>query len=197
VLVPPTSKETPEILYSSREYHSMNIQFSSGDRELSKLRFGQMVELVQDMQNGWVRVKANNEIGLVPSLCLVKQEPFLLQKLLDEKILRRPEFEVIVVGIQNSGKTTLVDLLTVCIILKCFLKDRSLIFSQDGEFKENTMPTVGFLVKKVTKDNITTTIWDMAGQTRFRAMWERYCKDCHCIMLVVFFSLFLISSVLL
>ena len=62
------------------------------------------------------------------------------------------------VGLQNSGKTTLVNVLTT------------------GEFTEDMIPTVGFNMRKVQKGRVNLKIWDIGGQPRFRSMWERDCR---------------------
>jgi len=74
------------------------------------------------------------------------------------------------------------------------------------------IPTVGFNMRKVTKGNVAikarlpshcciqcltpryqsantclllTQLWDLGGQTRFRSMWERYCRGVNAIVFVV------------
>ncbi|XP_052195653.1 ADP-ribosylation factor-like protein 8c isoform X3 [Diospyros lotus] len=47
------------------------------------------------------------------------------------------------------------------------------------------IPTVGFEVRKVTKGNVTIKIWDLGGQSRFRGIWERYCRGVSAILYVV------------
>ncbi|KAI5481823.1 alpha/beta-hydrolase [Pseudohyphozyma bogoriensis] len=98
--------------------------------------------------------------------------------------------EIAIIGLQNSGKTSLVNVLTV------------------GEFSEDMVPTVGFNLKKVTKGNVTIKLWgtmirscpasssstgtltlifisDIGGQPRFRSMWERYCRGVGAILFIV------------
>lgn len=70
-------------------------------------------------------------------------------------------------GLQNAGKTSLVNVLTT------------------GSFAEDMMPTVGFNMRKVTRGGITIKLWDLGGQTRFRSMWERYCRGVQAIVFVV------------
>ncbi|PVV01357.1 hypothetical protein BB560_004222 [Smittium megazygosporum] len=72
--------------------------------------------------------------------------------------------ELTLVGLQNSGKTTLVN---------------------SGVFSEDMIPTVGFNMRKVTKGNVTLKLWDIGGQPRFRSMWERYCRGVDAIIFVV------------
>ena len=35
-------------------------------------------------------------------------------------------------------------------------------------------PTVGFQVQEFAKNNLNFTIFDMSGQSRYRALWEHY-----------------------
>nr|CAG8491524.1 15214_t:CDS:2 [Entrophospora candida] len=77
------------------------------------------------------------------------------------------ELELTLVGLQNSGKTTLVNVIAA------------------GRFSEDMIPTVGFNMRKVTKGNVTMKLWDIGGQPRFRSMWERYCRGVNAIVFVV------------
>jgi len=79
----------------------------------------------------------------------------------------KQEMELTLVGLQNSGKTTLVNVIA------------------SGQFSEDMIPTVGFNMKKVTKGNVTIKLWDIGGQARFRSMWERYCRGVNAIVFVV------------
>eukprot|EP01120_Amphizonella_sp_Union-15-10_P008306 TRINITY_DN296_c0_g1_i1.p1 TRINITY_DN296_c0_g1~~TRINITY_DN296_c0_g1_i1.p1 ORF type:complete len:189 (-),score=40.82 TRINITY_DN296_c0_g1_i1:133-699(-) len=79
----------------------------------------------------------------------------------------KQEIELTMVGLQNSGKTTLVNVIA------------------SGHFSEDMIPTVGFNMKKVTKGNATIKLWDIGGQPRFRGMWERYCRGVNAIVFVV------------
>jgi len=75
--------------------------------------------------------------------------------------------ELTLVGLQNSGKTTLVNVIA------------------NGAFSDDQIPTVGFNMKKVQKGNVTIKLWDIGGQPRFRSMWERYCRGVNAIVFVV------------
>jgi len=39
-------------------------------------------------------------------------------------------------------------------------------------------------MRKVSKGNVQIKIWDIGGQPRFRAMWERYCRGVTAIVYV-------------
>ncbi|VFQ88124.1 unnamed protein product [Cuscuta campestris] len=77
------------------------------------------------------------------------------------------EMELSLVGLQNAGKTSLVNSIS------------------NGGYSEDMIPTVGFNMRKVTKGNVTIKLWDLGGQRRFRTMWERYCRGVSAIIYVV------------
>lgn len=79
----------------------------------------------------------------------------------------KEEMELTLVGLQNSGKTTFVNVIA------------------SGQFNEDMIPTVGFNMRKVTKGNVTIKLWDIGGQPRFRSMWERYCRGVTAIVYMV------------
>eukprot|EP00903_Cladosiphon_okamuranus_P017669 g16270.t1 len=80
----------------------------------------------------------------------------------------RGNMRILVVGLDNSGKSTLIE----------HIKPN----------KANTFeatPTVGFQVQEFAKNNLNFTIFDMSGQSRYRALWEHYFCDVHAIIFVV------------
>ncbi|KAG5534345.1 hypothetical protein RHGRI_022465 [Rhododendron griersonianum] len=79
----------------------------------------------------------------------------------------KQEMELSLVGLQNAGKTSLVNGIAT------------------GGYSEDRIPTVGFNMRKVTKGNVTIKLWDLGGQRRFRGMWERYCRGVSAIVYVV------------
>ncbi|KAK6747286.1 hypothetical protein RB195_000475 [Necator americanus] len=79
----------------------------------------------------------------------------------------KEEMELTLVGLQNSGKTTFVNVIA------------------SGQFTEDMIPTVGFNMRKITKGNVTIKLWDIGGQPRFRSMWERYCRGVNAIVFMV------------
>ncbi|KAH9936354.1 P-loop containing nucleoside triphosphate hydrolase protein [Fomitopsis serialis] len=75
--------------------------------------------------------------------------------------------EISVVGLQASGKTSFVNVIG------------------SGQWSEEVVPTVAFNFRKVRRGNITLKIWDVAGQPRYRSIWERYCNGVDAIIFVV------------
>ncbi|TPX43224.1 hypothetical protein SeMB42_g04813 [Synchytrium endobioticum] len=92
-----------------------------------------------------------------------------IQALLDwlRSLFFKQEMELTLVGLQNSGKTTLVNVIAA------------------GSYQEDMIPTVGFNMRKVTKGAVVMKLWDLGGQARFRSMWERYCRGVNAIVFVV------------
>lgn len=83
------------------------------------------------------------------------------------RLFFKQEMELSLVGLQNAGKTSLVNVIAT------------------GGYSEDMIPTVGFNMRKVTKGNVTIKLWDLGGQRRFRSMWERYCRGVSAILYVV------------
>ena len=75
--------------------------------------------------------------------------------------------EVTVVGLNSSGKTTLVK-----------------VISNDA-VPQDMIPTVGFNMQKAQRGSVTIKFWDLGGQPRFRTLWERYCTGVNAIVFVV------------
>ncbi|KZT12120.1 P-loop containing nucleoside triphosphate hydrolase protein [Laetiporus sulphureus 93-53] len=75
--------------------------------------------------------------------------------------------EIAVVGLQASGKTSFVNVIG------------------SGQWSEEVVPTIAFNFRKVRKGNVTLKIWDVAGQPRYRSIWERYCNGVDAIVFVV------------
>ncbi|MCP9266045.1 ADP-ribosylation factor-like protein 8B [Dirofilaria immitis] len=131
----------------------------------------------------------------------------MINRVLDwiRSLFWKEEMELTLVGLQNSGKTTFVNVIA------------------SGQFTEDMIPTVGFNMRKITKGNVTIKIaqygiigtgilkaenfenskksgstitqsghykicyflWDIGGQPRFRSMWERYCRGVNAIIFMV------------
>ncbi|KDO23717.1 hypothetical protein SPRG_10495 [Saprolegnia parasitica CBS 223.65] len=82
--------------------------------------------------------------------------------------MKKAVVRILVVGLDNSGKTTLVN----------HLKPRK---SQATE----VVPTVGFQVEEFAKHNLSFTVFDMSGQSRYRSLWENYYQDVQAIIFVM------------
>eukprot|EP00128_Syssomonas_multiformis_P017393 Colp12_sorted_trinity150504_noHs@27668 len=89
-------------------------------------------------------------------------------------LFRKNEFYVLIVGLDNGGKTTLLE------------KIKSL-------FNKNYKPlprskitsTVGLNVGKVDVGRVVLMFWDVGGQQELHSIWEKYFNECHAIIYVV------------
>ena len=71
--------------------------------------------------------------------------------------LRKSEKEarILVLGLDNSGKTTILRALS-------------------DEDTENIAPTQGFNIKSLSRDGFKLNVWDIGGQKAIRAYWPNY-----------------------
>lgn len=75
---------------------------------------------------------------------------------------------LLVVGLDNSGKTSIIN------------------FLKPGDTKlVSIAPTVGFNVEKFFAKNFNFTTFDMSGQSRYRNLWEHYYREADAIIFVV------------
>mmetsp|Transcript_21908 Transcript_21908/g.36677 ORF Transcript_21908/g.36677 Transcript_21908/m.36677 type:complete len:187 (-) Transcript_21908:973-1533(-) len=75
---------------------------------------------------------------------------------------------VLVIGLDNSGKTTLIH----------HMKPKKATTTE-------ITPTVGFQVEEFSKNNINFTVYDMSGQGRYRSLWEHYYSEVEAIIFVL------------
>ena len=74
--------------------------------------------------------------------------------------------EMVIVGLENSGKTTFINNLS------------------DGDPGE-TVPTIGLNVRTVSKGNLIMKAWDLGGQVQYRSEWGRYARGTNVIIFVI------------
>lgn len=82
--------------------------------------------------------------------------------------LRKKEANILVIGLDNSGKSTILSQ-----------------FRGNDEKMQEIVPTVGFSVKKFRFKNLNMTAFDMSGQGRYRNLWEHYYSGIDAIIFVV------------
>jgi ADP-ribosylation factor-like protein 8 len=82
------------------------------------------------------------------------------------RMLFSKKLEVVIVGLGNSGKTTLLNVLS------------------DG-IPVETVPTVGLNVRMIKKGGVRMKCWDLAGGEQYRNEWSRFTKGCDVIIFVV------------
>jgi len=92
-------------------------------------------------------------------------------RFLSNKFGRSRDCNVIVLGLDNAGKSTVINFLRA---------------SRNGEVPEETVPTIGFRMETFTQKNVSFTAYDMSGQGKYRNLWEKHFKeDVHAVIFVI------------
>ena len=91
-----------------------------------------------------------------------------LDKLAQWLGMKKKEANLIFVGLDNSGKTTILNNL-----------------KPENAKSHNIVPTVGFTVEQFNFKGLKFNSFDMSGQGRYRTLWEHYYKDCNGIIFVI------------
>lgn len=89
-------------------------------------------------------------------------------KLLDALGLGGQKVNVMVVGLDNGGKSTVIERLKP-------------VSKQSVE----VAPTVGFSVDELQRGGLNFTVFDMSGAGRYRVLWEQYYREAHAIIFVI------------
>ena len=76
------------------------------------------------------------------------------------------QYKIIIVGMNNAGKTTILYKLSL---------DEVVV----------TEPTVGSNVEEVQHKNLKLQVWDLGGQENLRAAWDAYYRDTHAVIYVI------------
>ncbi|KAK4749704.1 hypothetical protein SAY87_027153 [Trapa incisa] len=85
----------------------------------------------------------------------------------------KKEFHVLVLGIEKSGKTTLLE------------KLKSLYSNLEGLPPDRIVPTVGLNIGRVELPNAKLVFWDLGGQPGLRSIWEKYYEEAHAVVFVI------------
>ncbi|ALC42688.1 CG7735 [Drosophila busckii] len=92
----------------------------------------------------------------------------MLHNLADLIKVKKDKMTILVLGLNNSGKSTIVN-----------------HFKKSSEQVAIMVPTVGFLVEQFYTNNVSINAIDMSGATRYRNLWEHQFKNCQGIMYVI------------
>ncbi|XP_062258958.1 ADP-ribosylation factor-like protein 6 isoform X4 [Platichthys flesus] len=92
----------------------------------------------------------------------------LLDKLSGWLGLKKKEVNVLCLGLDNSGKTTIINQLKPA-----------------NTQAQEIVPTIGFNIEKFKSSSLSFTVFDMSGQSRYRNLWEHYYKESHAIIFVI------------
>ncbi|KAK4456112.1 ADP-ribosylation factor protein 3 [Podospora aff. communis PSN243] len=85
----------------------------------------------------------------------------------------KEEYSVILLGLDNAGKTTFHE------------QVKSLFHPDNPEPKLRTVPTVGQNVSTITLPDMYIKLWDVGGQMSLRKLWQSYYSSCHAIVFII------------
>ncbi|KAI7874802.1 ARF/SAR superfamily [Lichtheimia hyalospora FSU 10163] len=88
-------------------------------------------------------------------------------------LTRKEEYYVLIIGLDNAGKTTLLE------------RIKSIFIGVPGLAPERIAPTVGLNIGRVDIKSSRINFWDLGGQQDLQSIWERYYPECHGIVFVV------------
>ncbi|KAH8404068.1 hypothetical protein KR215_008995 [Drosophila sulfurigaster] len=92
----------------------------------------------------------------------------MLNNLADLIKVKKDKMTILVLGLNNSGKSTIVN-----------------HFKKSNEQSAIMVPTVGFLVEQFYTMGVSIKAMDMSGATRYRNLWEHQFKNCQGIIYVI------------
>ena len=91
---------------------------------------------------------------------------FILSKIFDFFSRSRNNFRILLLGVQNAGKTTILYRLSL------------------GQFVK-TNSTIGSNVEEISYNNVKFQAWDLGGQESYRSIWEEYYTNTDGIIYVI------------
>jgi len=91
---------------------------------------------------------------------------FIISKIIEFFTKNRNNFKIIILGVQNAGKTTILYRLSL------------------GQFIK-TAPTIGSNVEELTYNNVKFQAWDLGGQESNRSVWDVYYMNTDAIVYVI------------
>lgn len=89
-----------------------------------------------------------------------------LLTLVKKQRLKDHEKRVLLLGLDNAGKSTIVKRIV-------------------GEDVYDTEPTLGFTIRTAVIDGITLTLWDIGGQSSLRPYWQNYFSALSALIFVI------------
>ncbi|KAJ1980545.1 ADP-ribosylation factor protein 3 [Dimargaris verticillata] len=88
-------------------------------------------------------------------------------------LTRQEEYYVIILGLDNAGKTTLLE------------RIKAMYTGVRGLSPDKIGPTVGLNIGKIDIERSRLKLWDLGGQRDLHSIWERYYPEAHGIIFVI------------
>ncbi|KAI9014743.1 ADP-ribosylation factor family-domain-containing protein [Gaertneriomyces semiglobifer] len=86
---------------------------------------------------------------------------------------QKEEFYVIILGLDNAGKTTLLE------------RIKTTFNPTPGLSPDKIAPTVGLNIGKIELNKTRLNFWDLGGQRELHSIWEKYYSEAHAVVFVV------------
>ena len=82
------------------------------------------------------------------------------------ELLAEKNLKILLVGLDNTGKTTILHQLNIGKII-------------------TIMPTIGFVIEELNYKGLSFTSWNLCGADRIRELWKKYYKNINVLMFVI------------
>ncbi|KIR96428.1 arf/Sar family protein [Cryptococcus deuterogattii 2001/935-1] len=96
-----------------------------------------------------------------------------LIKGLHDYLTRKDEYSVVIIGLDNAGKTTLLE------------RIKTMYNPTPGMAPDKIGPTIGQNIGKISLPSTTLHFYDLGGQRDIRSIWEKYYDECHAVVFVL------------
>jgi ADP-ribosylation factor related protein 1 len=109
----------------------------------------------------------------LPAARTAQQEMFSLMVGFWQMLFRRAEFQVLILGIDAAGKTTVLEQI------------KSRFLGREPLPATKIAPTVGLNIGRIQMRRAKLIFWDLGGQATLRTIWEKYYSEAHGLVYVV------------
>ena len=97
------------------------------------------------------------------------------------------QYKIVMVGLDNAGKTTILYRLCVQRLLSFDTVIPTAVCGRGSNLGDviSTNPTVGSNVEEVVHRQVRFQVWDLGGQEKLRKVWSTYYIGAHAVVLVI------------
>jgi len=89
-------------------------------------------------------------------------------------MLKKDEYNILILGLDNAGKTTLLEHTKI-----------KFTAGYTGKPFHKITATIGLNIGKISALGVELLFWDLGGQDELQSLWDKYYSECHGIVYVV------------